>query len=123
MDDELAAWARERGADFFLEPTADTARALRRVSEWAAGQSYEPSARDTFFQNADYYLVADALARDQTVVTHEIASGSTRKIEIPDACIGLGIKCISPFEMLRRERARFVLLEKDAGGRPRPKRP
>jgi hypothetical protein len=26
-----------------------------------------------------------------------------------DACIGLGIKCMTPFEMLRRERARFIL--------------
>jgi len=32
-----------------------------------------------------------------------------RKIKIPDACIGLGIKCMTPFAMLRRERARFVL--------------
>ena len=28
---------------------------------------------------------------------------------MPDACIDLGIKCITPFEMLRNERARFVL--------------
>ena len=26
-----------------------------------------------------------------------------------NACIGLGIKCMTPFEMLRTERARFVL--------------
>jgi len=26
-----------------------------------------------------------------------------------DACIGLGIRCVTPFEMLRNERARFVL--------------
>ena len=26
-----------------------------------------------------------------------------------DACIGLAIKCMTPYEMLRRERARFVL--------------
>ena len=30
-------------------------------------------------------------------------------IKIPDACIGLGIKCMTPYQMLRRERARFVL--------------
>ena len=34
---------------------------------------------------------------------------ANRKIKIPDACIGLGIKCMTPYEMLRRERARFVL--------------
>lgn len=61
------------------------------------------------FQVADYYLVAQALAHGDTVVTHEIASNSTRRIKIPDACIGLQIRCISPFEMLRVERASFVL--------------
>ena len=63
----------------------------------------------TFLQLADYYLVAQALAAGHTVVTHEVPSASTRKIKIPDACIGLGIKCMSPYEMLRKERARFVL--------------
>jgi hypothetical protein len=53
--------------------------------------------------------VAHSLAGEHTIVTHEIPSASTRKIKIPDACIGLGIKCVTPFEMLRRERARFVL--------------
>jgi hypothetical protein len=43
------------------------------------------------------------------VVTHEVPSGSIRKVKIPNVCIGLGVKCVTPFEMLRRERARFVL--------------
>ena len=34
----------------------------------------------------------------------------------PDACIGLGIKCVTPYEMLRRERARFVLGSARTGG-------
>jgi hypothetical protein len=50
-------------------------------------------------------------------VTHEVPSASTRKIKIPDACIGLGIKCMTPYEMLRRERARFVLGRSEAGSR------
>jgi hypothetical protein len=64
---------------------------------------------NTFLQGADYYLVAQALAQGNTVVTHEIPSTSTKKIKIPDACISLRVKCMNPFEMLRRERARFVL--------------
>ena len=63
----------------------------------------------TFLQIADYYLVAHARAHGDTVVTHEIASTSVRRIKIPDVCIGLGIKCMTPFEMLRNERARFIL--------------
>jgi len=83
--------------------------ALGPVSSWATSQDYEPAAVNTFLQLADYYLVAHAMAHGDTVVTHEVASASTKKIKIPNACIGLGIKCMTPFEMLRHERARFVL--------------
>ena len=107
--DKLAYWATDRGDDFFLKPDARLLPALSTVSAWAAGQSYEPAAVNTFLLVADYYLVAHALAHGQTVVTHEIASTSTKKIKIPDACIGLGIKCVTPYEMLRTERARFIL--------------
>ena len=82
---------------------------LGRVSTWATGQHYEPAATNMFLQVADYYLVAQALTHGHTLVTHEIASPSTKKIKIPDACMGLGIKCMTPYEMLRHERARFIL--------------
>ena len=107
--DELAEWARDRGGDFFLPPDATLFPALREVSSWATEQGYDQAAVSTFFQVADYYLVAQAYAGQHTLVTHERASGSRRTIKIPDACIGLGIKCASPYEMLRNERARFVL--------------
>ncbi len=66
-------------------------------------------AVSTFLQTADYYLVAHAHAHEMVVVTHETPSTSTRKIKIPDACLGLDVKCVTPYEMLRKERARFVL--------------
>jgi Domain of unknown function (DUF4411) len=107
--DELAAWAGKRGKQFFLEPDKKVASALASVSQWVTSQEYEPSAINTFLQIADYYLVAHALAHGHMVVTHEIPAASTRKVKIPNACIGLGIKCINPYQMLRREQARFVL--------------
>jgi len=107
--DKLSDWATDRGHDFFKKPDATLLPALSTVSAWAAGQSYEQAAVNTFLLVADYYLVAHALAHGQTVVTHEIASTSTKKIKIPDACIGLGIKCVTPYDMLRTERARFIL--------------
>ena len=63
----------------------------------------------TFLQVADYYLVAHALAHGFSVVTHEVAANSIKKIKIPNACIALHIKSMSPYEMLRTEKARFVL--------------
>lgn len=109
VDDELAEWASRQGTGFFLRPDAAMLPALATVSRWANGQRYEPVAVNTFLQLADYYLVAHAVAHSYTVVTLEIASSSTKKIKIPDACIGLGVKCMTPFEMLHRESARFVL--------------
>ncbi len=107
--DSLSAWSKERGSGFFLKPNAALLAALGSVSAWAAGQGYEPAAVNTFLQIADYYLVAHALAHEHTVVTHEVPSVSTKKIKIPNACIGLSVKCMSPYEMLRLEHARFVL--------------
>jgi hypothetical protein len=110
LEDDLSKWAKTLSPSFFLKPDTTIFPALTIVSAWASnGQRYEPSAVSTFLQVADYYLVAQAKAGQHTVVTHEIPSASTRKIKIPDACIGLGLKCITPFEMLRHERARFIL--------------
>jgi len=107
--DELATWAANHGDGFFLKPDAAILPALAAVSTWATGQNYEPAAVSTFLQVADFYLVAHALAHGHVVVTHEVAAASTKKIKIPNACIGVGVKCMSPFEMLRLERAKFVL--------------
>jgi len=108
-NDGLATWAVERGADFFLKPDNKTAEKFAHVSNWASSQNYEPAAVNTFLQLADYYLVTHALAYGFVIVTHEVPSDSTKKIKIPNACIGLTIKFMSPYEMLRHEKARFVL--------------
>jgi hypothetical protein len=108
-NDELANWVEQRGPGFFLKPDSAMLSALGKVSAWATEQSYDPAAVNTFFQVADYYMVGFAVAHKHTIVTHEIASPSTKKIKIPNACIGLEVKCVTPYEMLRRERARFIL--------------
>jgi hypothetical protein len=107
--DELSEWAEKKGSTFFIKPDSAIIPALRNVSTWVMEQKYEPAAVNTFLQVADYYLVAHALAHGHTVVTHEKASQSFKKIKIPEVCIGLNIKFMSPYEMLRHERARFVL--------------
>lgn len=107
--DKLADWAAAQGDGFFLRPDIAVASALNAVSDWARGSGYQPAAIATFLQVADYWLVAHALAHDCTVVTHEVPADTARKVKIPNACIGLGVHCMNPYEMLRRERARFVL--------------
>ena len=115
-DDDLSAWAHARGKAFFAPPDSSVLPALSSVSAWATTQQYEPAAIATFLQVADYWLVAHAVARKSTIVTHEVPAATVKKIKIPNACIGLEVTCISPYEMLRRERARFVLGR--SGGTP-----
>jgi hypothetical protein len=107
--DELSEWASARGASFFLAPDSRVLPSLPAVSDWVTSQGYDPAAVSTFLQVADYYLVAHAHAHKLTIVTHEIASESARKVKIPNVCIGLGLKFVTPYEMLRIEKARFVL--------------
>lgn len=109
LGDELSNWATKRGSDFFLKPDTAILQALSSVSSSVSGQNYTPAAISTFLQAADYYLVAHALAHGHTIVTQEVASNSIYKIKIPNVCIGLGVKFMTTFEMLRHERARFVL--------------
>ncbi len=107
--DALTDWAALRGPGFFLKPDAALLAALGPVSAWVTGQSFDSAAVNTFLQVADYYLVAHAYAHQHIVVTHEVAAASLKRIKIPNVCIGLNIKVMTPYEMLRVERARFVL--------------
>lgn len=108
-DDELAEWAKAHAKEVFLPPDAALTPALQQVSQWATAQDYKPGAVATFLQVADYWLVAYALAHGYVIVTHEVPRNSINRIKIPDVCLALDIRCITPFEMLRNERARFVL--------------
>ena len=106
--DDLATWASGR-PDLFLKLDGAVIPSLQTVSRWATSGAYSPAAVGTFLQVADYYLIAHAHAHQHIVVTHEVVAHGTKKIKIPNACIDLGVKCMTPFEMLRLEKARFVL--------------
>ncbi len=107
--DDLATWAKVRGTKFFLRPDPTVLPFFGKVSAWVRSQSYDPAAIYTFEQVADYYLIAQAMSLNAIVVTHEIPANTRKKVKIPNVCIGLNVKHITPFEMLRREGAKFIL--------------
>jgi hypothetical protein len=80
-----------------------------QVSVWTTSQQYTPAAINTFLQAADFYLIAHALAGGHVVVTHEVVSDSKARIKIPNVCIDLNVRFMTPYQMLRTEQARFVL--------------
>ena len=108
-EDELTDWAERQGKQFFLPPDDRVLAAYGQVSAWVTDNGYDPAAINTFLDVADSWLLAHALVCDCTVVTHERAADTTKKVKIPNACIGLGLSFMNPYEMLRVEKARFVL--------------
>jgi len=106
--DNLSEWASQQSNLFHRTP-ASLASQFNQVSTWVTSQHYTPAAINTFLLGADYYLVAHALAGNHVVVTHETAATSPGRIKIPNACMGLTIRFMTPSQMLRIEKARFVL--------------
>lgn len=107
--DELSDWARDHSQILFRRTPPALAPQFTQVSTWITGQHYTPAAINTFLQAADFYLLAHALAGNHVVVTHEVMANSPGRIKIPNACLGLGVHFMTPYQMLRIERARFVL--------------
>ena len=107
--DQLARWSARQGSRLFLDLDASAISAARQVSLWVTGQPFKTSAIDKFIDSADHILIAVALAKQMKLVTHEKRSNTRKTVKIPDVCNKFAIECISPFEMLRRENARFVL--------------
>lgn len=108
-EDELTDWMRQQDDGLFRKTDPDIAAQFGKVSAWVMEQSYEPAAINTFLQVADFYLIAHALASGYIVVTHEVPANSAKRIKIPNVCAGLDLRFMTPYEMLRREQARFVL--------------
>jgi Domain of unknown function (DUF4411) len=107
--DELAKWAQNLSADFFMQPDKASLAALAQVSAWVTNQNFEQAAITEFLQRADLFLIGKALAGQFTVVTYEVQANTAKKVKIPNVCAGLNIKCINAFAMLSLEKARFIL--------------
>ena len=110
QEDVLARWVKGLPRSFFKSPSGSTVGALRRVARWVnAHPRYSDAAKNQFLGDADFYLVAQALADGDVVITHERPAKSVHRVKIPDVCRGVGVRYLSPFEMLRMEKVRFVL--------------
>ncbi len=108
-EDELSAWASNLGEAFFLPHDQEMIRSMPFVGEWVTSQKYRPQAVAHFLEIADCYLVAFAHAHDFIVVTHEIKSDGESRVKIPNVCAGLNVKVVTPYTMLRDEKAKFIL--------------
>lgn len=109
IDDELADWVRNHRS-MFLQVSATELPSIAAVNRWANDSpGYEAAAKAEFASAADSFLIGHALSGNHIVVTHEQISDGRRRIKIPNAAIANGVRVMSPFQMLRDERVRFLL--------------
>ena len=109
-NDQLAAWAKQRPAGFFLPDDAASLAEMPNVSTWVTSQNFQPDAIRQFMSGADPFLVAYAKAHGHTVVTHERHQpGQRNRVKIPTVCAALGVACDHTFTVLRAENVRFVV--------------
>ena len=99
---------RQQSNSLFRNTDTGVAEPFARVARWVTGH-YEPAASNAFLRAADFYLIAHALAESHVIVTHEVPAISVKRVKIPNVCAGLNLRFMTPYEMLRREQARFVL--------------
>ncbi len=109
--DALTEWAEGSDKHLFLKADSKALKGMTQVSRWVTGNNHTPApaAVNNFLQVADYWLVSHALAHGLVVVTHEKPADTPNKVKIPNVCVGMGVKVVTPSQMLRHERARFVL--------------
>ena len=105
QDDDDARKAYSAVVTWFVTVMAFVVAFLWLIAPWIVALLAAPEFADA----ADSFLVAQAHAGSHTVVTHERISDGRKRIKIPNACIELDIRFMTPYEMLRTERARFVL--------------
>ena len=109
-NDDLSEWVATLPDGFFLAPTEESRVHLEAVSQWISTPGRYPAAQVSVFASAaDFYLVAQARQSGFILVTYEAFQKQKGKIQIPEVCAGMGVECLPPYEMLRRERAKFVL--------------
>jgi hypothetical protein len=109
-NDQLSEWVAALPDGFFLLPDQESQPHLEVVTQWISAPGRYPASQAGVFANAaDFYLVGYARQTGFALVTYEAFQKQKGKIQIPEVCAGLGVECVPPHEMLRREQARFVL--------------
>ena len=101
-EDDLHAWVKER-PHFFHEVTEEVQQCLVQVLN-DHGRLVDSTKQRSM---ADPWVIAHAMAENAVVVTKEEASGSKKRIKIPDVCYNLGVPVMDDFEFLSEIGVRF----------------
>ena len=112
-NDALADWVKDKVPHAFFGSVDDPQVQIgyKKVSTWVEGHDqYSRAAKQKFFNGADPWLVAVAMANHFVLVTYEVSSSESRAlIKLPDVAKHFNVTCIPPYSMLRQLQVVFRL--------------
>jgi len=101
--DKLEKWTSDNFRNYFMVTHAtEVISAYRIIQQWAdANTLFTQRAKEEFASNADAWIIAYAMAKGHTLVTHEVYNAETKnRILIPVVCREFGVNYVNTFEML-----------------------
>ena len=109
--DWLQEWAQGPALKPMFHSTEDPMvfSEFKKIAAWVEQQErLTKAAKEEFFNGADGWLIAYAMAKGRTVVTYEESAPKSKKeVKIPDICAALDVKCCHPYDMLRKLKIKF----------------
>jgi len=109
--DELTEWSNGSFSFAFRSTDEeDVIESYGRIMTWVQEQpQYTDAAKAEFANEPDGWLVAYALAKGRTIVTHEVLRPDIKiRVPIPNVCEPFHIHNIDTFKMLRELGARLA---------------
>ena len=109
-NDAVADWAKQVNQDFFC--STSSARVQKRfgsIAKWVQDSKYDTAAKSRFLSGADGWLVAFACDNDMQIVSYEVSDPLSKQIKLPDVAASFNVKCVRPFQMLRKLGVRLHL--------------
>jgi len=106
-EDELSEWISSLPAKYFITSPQDE---FRKIVNYVDTINVSRAGKDKFLDSGDPWLIAAAMKDQCIIVTEEIsAQQSTTKVKIPDICRAFHVSYIRTFDLLRQEKANFIM--------------
>ena len=112
-NDELAEWIKERkDSKIFVKPNDIVQSNNGKIANYV-NEEYPSYQSKVFLEKADSWVIAQAMSDDSVVVTFEVLVPEvSNKVKIPNICNVFNVQYIEPYEMMRKCKVQFGLINK-----------
>ncbi len=111
QDDQLVAWLKAFPLKQFIDTDLEIQANQRKIANYVLNHEiFSPENKYRFLEKADPWLIATAMTRGYTVVTHESKVGvGTKKVKIPNICEVFGVDYTNLFEVMKAKKVKLKL--------------